>query len=187
MSSHFRSISRLLLLVIVVLLVLLVGVLSSAAQDTTAKQLGSPRPKFSYWHNWTDRNGVSHMTKCPVTSFDLKSMSPPAGPQWQARQPQSGAQVIFTQQPAHWNGAWHEDPMVQWIVPLKGSWFVEAMDGTRVTLGPGDVSLGEDQNTRPDAQGHKGHLARNVGSGPVTLMVIQLDEPPTINQPCRFK
>jgi hypothetical protein len=61
------------------------------------------------------------------------------------------------------------------------------MDGTRVNLGPGDVSVGEDQNTKPDAKGHKGHLAGNVSSGAVALMVIQLAETPTVNQPCRFK
>jgi hypothetical protein len=47
--------------------------------------------------------------------------------------------------------------------------------------------VGEDLNTKADAQGHRGHLSGNVGDGPVTLMVIQLAEPATINQPCRFK
>ena len=61
------------------------------------------------------------------------------------------------------------------------------MDGTRVNLGPGDVSVGEYLNTRPDAQGHVGHLSGNVGDGPVTLMVIQLAGPATVDQPCRFK
>lgn len=144
-------------------------------------------PVITYWHNWTDTNGVSHMTRCEMRDFKLQSMSKPADPQWQDRQQNTGATVIFTVQPANWNGTWHEDPKVQWIIPLKGTWFVEAMDGKRVELGPGDVSLGEDQNTRPDAQGRKGHLSGNVGDGAVTLMVVQLDVTPTINQPCRFK
>jgi hypothetical protein len=144
-------------------------------------------PQATYWHNWTDSHGVSHMTRCAFHTYDLKTMSKPAGPQWQDPQPAGRATIISTIQPPHWNGAWHPDPKVQWIIPLKGSWYVEAMDGTRVTMGPGDVSLGEDQLSRPDGQGHVGHYAGNVGDGPVTLMVIQLDVAPTVDRPCRFK
>ncbi|WP_146881239.1 cupin domain-containing protein, partial [Acetobacter tropicalis] len=114
--------------------------------------------------------------------------SPPAGPQWQDLLSSGKAKIISTIQPAHWNGAWHPDPKVQWIIPLKGTWFVQAMDGTRVEMGPGDISLGEDQLSRPDGAGHKGHLAGNVGDGPVTLLVVQLEnEAPTAGQPCRFQ
>jgi hypothetical protein len=60
-------------------------------------------------------------------------------------------------QPSGWKGVWHQESKVYWIVTLTGKWFVEAMDGVRVELGPGDVSLGEDQNTKEDAQGRKGH------------------------------
>ncbi len=144
-------------------------------------------PVVTYWHDWTDKYGISHMTRCEMSHFDLKSMSKPADPQWQNRQSPVTATVITTVQPDGWKGTWHEDPKVQWIIPLKGTWFVEAMDGTRVELGPGEISLGEDLKTRPDADGHKGHLSGNVGRGPVTLMVIQLDVEPTIDQPCRFK
>jgi hypothetical protein len=165
------------------------SLIAASAQNATRtpSKKDTPKPRFHYWHNWTDDKGVSHMTKCPILNFELKSMSPPADPQWQARQASAQSQVILTQQPAGWKGAWHEDPKVQWIVPLRGTWFVEAMDGTRVELGPGDVSVGEDQNTKPDAKGRKGHLSGNVSSGPIMLMVIQLEETPTVNQPCRFK
>lgn len=53
----------------------------------------------------------------------------------------------------HWNGAWHPDPKPQWIIPLKGRWWVRAMDGTRVEMGPGDILFGEDQNVRPMEDG----------------------------------
>lgn len=146
-----------------------------------------PPPTTYYWHNWTDHNGVSHMTHCPFHNYVLKTMSQPAGPQWQDRLKAGQAQVISTVQPAHWNGSWHPDPKVQWIIPLRGTWYVTAMDGTRVEMGPGDVSLGEDQMSRKDLKGHVGHFAGNVGDGSVTLMVIQTDETPTVDQPCRFK
>ncbi|MFT8675676.1 MAG: cupin domain-containing protein [Acetobacter sp.] len=146
-----------------------------------------PPPTLWYWHNWTSHDGISHMTRCPLRSFDLKTMSRPAGPQWQDRLPPGPAQVIFTVQPAHWNGLWHPDPVVQWIIPLKGAWYVTAMDGTKVVMGPGEVSLGEDQLSRMDAQKRVGHFAGNVGDGPVELMVIQTRETPTVDQPCRFR
>ena len=160
---------------------------AEATSSAAATQSGK-KPEASYWHNWTDARGVSHMTKCTFHTYALKSMSPPAGPQWQDLLSSGKAKIISTIQPAHWNGAWHPDPKVQWIIPLKGTWFVEAMDGTRVEMGPGDISLGEDQLSRPDGAGHKGHLAGNVGDGPVTLLVVQLEnEAPTAGQPCRFQ
>ena len=61
------------------------------------------------------------------------------------------------------------------------------MDGHKVVMGPGEVALGEDQLSRKDQQGHIGHDAGNVGDDPVELMVIQTNETPTSDQPCRFK
>ena len=143
------------------------------------------KPVMHYWHLWTDDQGMSRLTQCAMRNFTLLSMNKPAQPQWQNQQ-HDAASVIFPVQPSNWKGTWHEDPRVQWVVPLSGSWFVEAQDGTRVEMGPGVVFLGEDQHTKPVAQKGKGHLSGNVGSGPVTLMVVQLDVKPTINQPCRF-
>ena len=131
------------------------------------------KPAVNYWHLWTDRQGKSHLTQCAMSNFVLQSMNKPADPQWQDRLHGSG-RVIFTIQPPHWNGAWHEDPTVQWVVPLEGAWFVEAQDGKRVEMGPGVVFLGEDQNTTPDAQGRKGHVSGN-------------DAKPTRDQPCHVK
>ncbi len=61
------------------------------------------------------------------------------------------------------------------------------MDGQRVEMGPGEISFGEDQNTKPDAQGHQGHLSGTVGGEPSVLMIVQLKDSPVINQPARFK
>ncbi|MBE7620270.1 cupin domain-containing protein [Komagataeibacter sp. FXV2] len=162
------------------------GALAASTQATPQTP-----PRLTYHHVWTDGQGVSHIATCPLTQFVLKSMSPPAGPQWQDRQPDGRATVLMTVQPPHWDGDWHEDPKVQWIVPLHGRWFVQAMDGTRVEMGPGDVLLGEDQNTRPlpsgPMQGRKGHLGGNVGDGAVDLMVVQMDIAPTVDRPCHFR
>lgn len=166
------------------------AILSLGAPLAMAERPASPT--MTYRHLWTDSAGKSHFTMCKLSRFDLRSMSAPAGPQWQNRLEHSGnTTLIATVQPDQWNGAWHEDPKPQWIIPLSGRWFMQAQDGTRFEMGPGDIALGEDQNTvaanSGPLAGKKGHLAGNVGRGEVKLLVIQLDETPTINQPCRFK
>ncbi|WP_242072200.1 hypothetical protein [Nostoc sp. FACHB-110] len=99
---------------------------------------------------------------------------------------QSDATITFTVLPVEWVGDWHENPKPQWIIPLSGRWFVETMDGQRVEMGPGDISFGEDQNTKIDAQGHKGHLSGTVGNIPAVLVMVQLAENPTREQACRL-
>ena len=61
------------------------------------------------------------------------------------------------------------------------------MDGTRVEMGPGEASFGNDQNCRPDARGCKGHRSGTVGNQPAVLMIVQLEQSPAPGQPCRFK
>ena len=146
-----------------------------------------PSPTIDYWHVWTDLDGISHQSRCQIHAFTLKSISPPASPQWLDSLQQSGATVVFTVQPVGWVGSWHENPKPQWIIPLSGRWFVETMDGQRVEMGVGEISFGEDQNTKANAQGQKGHLSGTVGSVPAVLMIVQLEETPTIGQACRFR
>ena len=49
------------------------------------------KPRVPYWHLWTDAEGVSHQTRCALTDFDMKSMQPPADPQWQGTKTHDGA------------------------------------------------------------------------------------------------
>jgi catechol 2,3-dioxygenase-like lactoylglutathione lyase family enzyme len=93
------------------------------------------KPTISYWHLWTDADGISRQKRCAMTEFELRSMKPPADPQWQGNKTSGKMTVMFTAQPVGWIGNWHENPKPQWIVPLSGRWFVEAMDGTRVEMG----------------------------------------------------
>jgi hypothetical protein len=144
-----------------------IGPWSGRADDKTP-------PAFHYWHMWTDDKGVSHVGSFVMHDFVLKSMNPPADPQWQDKLKAEGASLIITVQPVGWIGPWHEDPKPQWIVPLSGRWFIKTMDGTRVEMGPGDVCFGEDQNTKPDAFGHKGHYSGTLGKEPAVLMVVQM-------------
>jgi hypothetical protein len=185
-GQHKKGASMNRAMIKVLLAVLLLFAMGSA-MASSQEQAKPKSPVFTYWDNWTDSKGVSHLSKCEISDFVFESISEPAEPSWLARQKPGTAQVVITVMPEGWKGPWHENPKVQWIIPLKGTWFVETMDGTRVNLGPGEVSVGEDLNTKPDAQGRKGHLSGTVGEGPVTLMIIQLDEPAAIDQPCRFK
>ena len=141
-----------------------------------------PKPETPYWHLWTDEHGVSHQTRCALTNWDLKGVGG-AAPQWNNAQPGSDSQVVFTAQPVGWVGDWHENPAPQWIVVLSGRWWIEAMDGTRIEQGPGEFSLGEDQNCMKDAQGRKGHRSGTIGDQPAVLMTVRLHVPP-VRQPC---
>ena len=60
------------------------------------------------------------------------------------------------------------------------------MDGSRIAVGPGEMVVGEDQGARTDAQGHRGHLSRNAGTVPVSLMIVRLADLPPTSAPCRF-
>ena len=134
----------------------------------------SNKPTLTYWHVWTDDDGISHQTQCELTDYKQESMGGDADPQWNNRLMSADAEILFSTLPVGWVGEWHENPKPQWIVPLSGTWYVETMDGTRVEMGPGEVSFGGDQNTQADEKGHKGHMSGCVGEEPAKLMVIQL-------------
>jgi hypothetical protein len=144
------------------------------------------KPNIPYWHIWTDEEGVSRQTRCSLTEFELASIRPPATPQWIGAKTHDGATVLVTVLPVGWRGGWHENPRPQWIIPLSGKWFVESMDGNRVEMGPGDISFGEDQNTR-ERDGKKGHLSGVVGDAPAVLMLVQFDSAREQTSPCRFR
>jgi hypothetical protein len=143
-------------------------------------------PSVSYWHVWTSKDGVSHQTKETLRNFDLESIEPPASPQWLDKLEAGGANIMVAVLPVGWRGDWHENPHRQWIIPLSGRWFVETMDRVRVVMGPGEVSFGEDQATKPNAEGHKGHLSGTVGNKPAVLMIVQLPDVPAADQPTRY-
>jgi hypothetical protein len=139
-------------------------------------------PTLGYWHLCTDASGVSHQSRCALDRFALGGVGA-AAPQWNDPQAKCEATVVFVVLPVGWVGEWHENPAPQWILPISGRWWVEAMDGTRVEMGPGDLSLGEDQNCIQDGDGHKGHRSGTAGEEPAVLMTVQLHVPP-VHQPC---
>ena len=148
---------------------------------------GHDKLTVSYWHVWTDKNGVSHQTRRELSAFQSPGVSAGAAPEWIDELSTSGATVLVVVQPPGWVGEWHENPKPQWIVPLSGRWFVETMDGTRLEMGPGEASFGNDQHCKPDARGRKGHRSGTVGDEPSVMMIVQLGQDPATGQPDRFK
>jgi hypothetical protein len=144
------------------------------------------KPSVAYWHLWTDRDGVSRQTRCAMTEFDRRSIAPPATPQWLGEKVHDGMTVLVTVLPVGWTGDWHENPKRQWIIPLSGRWFVESMDGQRIEMGAGEISFGEDQNSRM-IDGKKGHLSGTVGDEPAILMLVQFDSAGAPALSCRFR
>jgi hypothetical protein len=150
-------------------------------------QSDKPPADATYWHNWTDRDGLSHLTLCNLQDFKLESMAPPADPLWLNSQKSGDTRVLTIIKPVGWKGNWHSDKEVLWVVTLAGKWFVEAMDDTRVELDPGDVVLIENMQAQRDVEGEEGHRSGNIGNEVVKLLIVQLQETPAVDQPCRFK
>jgi hypothetical protein len=135
------------------------------------------KPEVCYWHLWADAEGISRQRRHVIDQFELKPIQPQAVPQWQGKKTSGAMSTMVTVLPVGWIGEWHENPKPQWIVPLSGHWFVEAMDGSHVELGPGEFSFGGDQHCR-EVNGKRGHRSGTVGDKPAVLMIIQLDDAP---------
>jgi len=141
-------------------------------------------PSVVYRHLWTDTDGLTHRSKCRFDKLELKSFAPPAKDLWVKRLAATPEDItILVLQPG--TLSWHRNPKPQWILPLSGTWFVESMDGTRVEMGPGELSFGEDQLAREDINGRAGHLSGVVGQDPCVLMLIQVLEDPRTGSACQ--
>jgi len=143
------------------------------------------KPKVEYWHLWADEKGVSHQTRCTMEEFELKSIQPGTDPQWQGRKSTGSMTTLVTVLPVGWVGTWHENPRPQWIVPLTGRWFVEAMDGSRTEMGRGELAFGGDQNCT-EVDGKRGHQSGTVGNEPAVLMIVQFDDNDAV-KPCGLR
>jgi hypothetical protein len=80
----------------------LIAASPALAEDGTAPaSRADPPPQVTfYWHNWTDGKGVSHLTHCKLSNFELRSLSPPAAPEWANRQAPGTASLITVVQPS---------------------------------------------------------------------------------------
>ena len=136
----------------------------------------SDAPTVEYWHAWTDPDGISRQERRPLGEFALAPFTSDHEPIWVRRDDATPTSVVFLTLPASQVIHWHENPVPQWIVVLSGRWFVETMDGTRVEMGPGEISFGGDQDTDPTRE-HRGHQSGALDGLPCSLMLVQRDAP----------
>ncbi|MGY5351151.1 hypothetical protein ACXGQW_01035 [Wenyingzhuangia sp. IMCC45533] len=134
-------------------------------------------PKFPFLHMWVDENKQSRIDETFMTGFGKKNMGEGADPQWLKPFPGKVSDIKFTVLPVGWVGDWHETPKPQWVIPTKGTWFIETQDGNRVEMGPGDIHFGQDIGTK-EIDSKKGHKSGTVGDEPCYQMVIQFETSP---------
>ena len=134
-------------------------------------------PGFHVWHVWCDHQGVSHQKKEWLDDFKLITFIQGIASVWQSGSRDDATGVVFLSLVPGQEYEWHENPVLQWIVPIVGRWFVTTMDGVRVEMGPGEISFGADQNCRL-IEGRRGHLSGAVGSEPAVIMLIQVASNP---------
>lgn len=134
--------------------------------------MATQKPTFSYWHVYTDKDGVSRQEKRTLADFQEKSMGGSSGSQWNNELMKGAANIIFSELPADFDGDWHENPQPQWIVPLTGGWWVETMDGQRTEMRVGEFSFGADQGTNDE----KGHRSGVLDNQPCRMMIIQMTD-----------
>ena len=146
---------------------------SMASDDSRTEQHSAP--DVTYWHVWTDSNGVSQQTRRPISGFAMEPIASGTVPQWLGPSVTEEMRSLFTVLPAGWKCEWHENPAPQWIIPISGQWGVETMDGTKVVMGPGEISLGQDQGSQL-IDGRRGHRSWVEGNEPAVLMLFQLGD-----------
>tara|TARA_Y100000766_G_scaffold169958_1_gene145970 strand:+ start:2679 stop:3131 length:453 start_codon:yes stop_codon:yes gene_type:complete len=141
---------------------------------TNMKNLGT-----KFWRVWVNGKGESCQGLHSLAGYKQSVFAEGAAPIWSAMHYSDSAKLITLILMPGEIGEWHENPMPQWIIPLRGCWSVETMDGVIVEMGPGDISFGGDQGTN----NKQGHRSWAVGDTPAELLLIQVKALPPWN-PC---
>ena len=97
---------------------------------------------------WVNEQGESCQSLHSLSGHKQSVFAVGAAPIWSALHYNSMARIVTLILMPGEIGDWHENPMPQWIIPLRGRWSVETMDGVIVEMGPGDISFGGDQRTK---------------------------------------
>ncbi len=129
-------------------------------------------PTLPYYLLSKAADGRSTLSVRALETFRLRSVGGHAAPMWMFDAPGEVENLNISVLPVGWTGEWHESPWPQWVVPLSGRWFIEAQDGSRVEMGPGDIHWGEDIATR-SIMGDTGHRSGQLGPDPCVIMMIQ--------------
>ena len=120
-----------------------------------------------------------------MTRFELKSMQPPAAPQWQGEKTSGAMTMMVTVQPVGWIGDMARKSETAMDHAAVGP-LVRRIDGWHARR---DGRRGNSRSAAiriaARADGRRGHRSGTVGDAPAVLMVIQFDDAPA-PAPCAF-
>ncbi|ABI47353.1 cupin domain-containing protein [Synechococcus sp. CC9311] len=136
-------------------------------------------PTIKYWRVWVNEMGASSQSLHAFDNHQQSVFAQGAAPIWNARHSTVESQLVTLILMPGDVFEWHENPVPQWIMTLRGHWAVKTMDGTVVEMGPGDISFGGDQGTF----NQQGHCSWCIGDLPAELLLVHASEPPSWN-PC---
>ncbi len=134
-------------------------------------------PIIKYWRVWVDKRGDSCQTLHALKGHQQSVFAKGTPAIWNAQHITGDTRLVTAILMPGVVGEWHENPSPQWIIPLRGRWGVETMDGKVVEMGPGDISFGGDQGTR----NNQGHRSWAIGNSPSELLLVQVSEAPDWN------
>ncbi|WP_343528934.1 hypothetical protein [Sphingomonas sp.] len=130
-------------------------------------------PQMPYLSLFTDDQGRSRLGMCTMDGFVPSVIGGKTDALWQRSLPTDVVGVKYLVMPVGWQGAWHESPAPQWVIPLSGRWFLESAAGERIEMGPGDLHWGQDLNTTDG----RGHRSGQIGEEPCVLLMLQFASP----------
>ncbi|MCL5777775.1 cupin domain-containing protein [Limibaculum sp. FT325] len=119
---------------------------------------------MDYLHLTEDADGVSRFTDGTI-ALELRDFAPPAQALFLSA-PWPAERLLFLTLPAGWVGEQHPSPRRQVAFCLAGSMQVEAGDGERREIGPGDIWLMEDT-------AGAGHVSRVTSAAECRLAIVQ--------------
>ena len=115
---------------------------------------------------FADERGETRFRKI-VVDFVSREFAPPSMPV-QVSSPLPTTTALFMIAPPGWDKEFHPTPRKQFCVMLRGKLTVEATSGEIIDMGPGDILVVND----PDS---KGHLSTIQGSEDAAFMFVGFD------------
>lgn len=115
---------------------------------------------------FADDQGETHFRVVEI-DFEQRAFAPPSLPvQVSAEIPSTTS--LFMIAPPGWDEEYHATPRKQFCIMLRGKLKVEATDGQSIKMGPGDVLLVNDPES-------KGHLSTIQGNQDAAFMFVGFD------------
>ncbi|KAK9814294.1 hypothetical protein WJX72_003545 [[Myrmecia] bisecta] len=146
---------------------------------SASKSSESQPADFDYTHLWVSADGETHIKECKMKGFNLKKY---AETEQFVKEVDAPSKLVFSElEPGNFQD-WHSCPQVQFVVCLKGSWFVKATDGTKKVFKRGDVLFQDDVKDSPAAK-QPTHQSGVVGDEPNQQLIVQVQRKPEVDNP----